>query len=237
MTDADRNRFAKVLYVLGDVFNEPVSDVRAEAYCKALSDLPIEAVERAGAAAITACKFFPKPIELRELLHGSRDDQATLAWGELLREVRRVGYTGCPAFTHLETMQKTIRSLWGSWSRLCNTLPGEGPELIGWMKQFQAHYQAVQQREQLGGYPELSPAEAAKVLAGIVEQVAARSLPSAETPRRVTPTVKAERPPCQYCGRTKPEAHTADCQITIGMERARLRIQEQAEQFSVTVSK
>ena len=85
------------------------------------------------------CELFA--IRLR-----TADGHADHAWAELIREVRRVGYVGTPAFTDERTM-RAIRETWGSWRRLCETLPGEGPELIGWIKQFKAAFQSLERRE------------------------------------------------------------------------------------------
>ena len=92
--------------------------------------------------AMRTCRFFPKPVELRELMTGRADERADLAWGELLREVRRVGYLGTPMFTDA-SMLPTIHTVFGGWRHLCETLPAGGPELVGWIKQFKSAYGTV----------------------------------------------------------------------------------------------
>ncbi len=59
--------FAKAMFVLGETYNEPVSETRVRAYWDALVDLPLSHVIPALKQAIRAFKFFPKPSELREL--------------------------------------------------------------------------------------------------------------------------------------------------------------------------
>lgn len=141
MTDADRMSFAEAMHVLGETFNEPVSDVRTEGYFDALREFPMVDVASAVRMALRTCKFFPRPVELRELITGKSEDRADAAWGELVREVRRVGYIGQPQFADARVM-RAIRETWGTWQRLCETLPNEGPELVGWIKQFKAAYQS-----------------------------------------------------------------------------------------------
>ena len=85
----DRVRFAEGLFMLGETFNEPISDVKVEAYFQALLTYDIEAVVMAIQGALRSCKFFPRPVELRELIDGSVEDAAEQAWGALLGEVRR----------------------------------------------------------------------------------------------------------------------------------------------------
>lgn len=169
MTGADRPRLARVLAVLGETFNEPVSDLRAEGYYEGLKDLDIAAVEAGAMLALKTAKFFPRPAELREFALGNADDAAEIAWAELLAEVRRVGYLGTPTLS-AQTMD-AIRDLWGSWAHLCATLPGEGPELLGWMKQFQIAHKSVQRQ---GQRPELIGREQAKRLVSALITEAAK---------------------------------------------------------------
>ena len=138
----DRVRFAEGLFMLGETFNEPISDVKVEAYFQALLNYDIEEVLMAVQGALRNCKFFPRPVELRELIDGSVEDAAEQAWGALLAEVRRVGYVGTPRLD-ARTLQ-AVHELWGGWQRLCETLPVEGPELVGWIKQFKAAYAGVE---------------------------------------------------------------------------------------------
>lgn len=142
MTEQDRVAFAEAMYLLGETFNEPVSDIRTEAYFGALQDRTLVEVNAAVMAALRQCKFFPKPVELRELIDGSTEDNAEVAWGAVLREVRRVGYWGTPTLD--ARAMRAVRELWGGWHRLCETLPAEGPELLGWAKQYKACYQATE---------------------------------------------------------------------------------------------
>lgn len=142
MTDAERPYLAKILAVFSSVFNEPVDDLKAEGYFVALKDLPLDAVREAAHAAIKTEKFFPRPARLRELVTGNPDEQAEAAWATLTQQIRREGHTGTPELS--EPIWEVVRELWGSWQRLCETLPAEGPELMGWQKRFKAAYASSQ---------------------------------------------------------------------------------------------
>lgn len=146
MTDDDRPAFAEAMHLLGETYNEHVSELRAEGYFDGLSDLSLAELNRAVRLALRACRFFPKPVELRELLTGTPDANADAAWGELIREVRRVGYLGTPTFSDERTLL-AIGETWGNWAHLCQTLPGEGPELVGWIKQFKSAFQSLERRD------------------------------------------------------------------------------------------
>lgn len=145
MTEVDRPAFAEALFALGETFNEPVTEIRAEAYFDALGEFDVQSVTKAIRLALRQCRFMPRPADLRELIEGNRDEAADAAWGAVLGEIRRVGYIGTPNLD--DRTQRAVRELWGSWQRLCETLPAEGPELVGWVKQFKGVYGSVAQTD------------------------------------------------------------------------------------------
>lgn len=132
---------SKAMMVLGETFNEPVSAIRIEAYYAALSDLDTTAVLAAMHHCMRSSKFFPRPAEIREMVAGDTESKADGAWGEVLHAIRTVGYMRFPLFDDQRIMP-AIRDVWGSWERLCTTLPAEGPELVGWIKQFKSAYRS-----------------------------------------------------------------------------------------------
>ncbi len=166
-------KFAEALLVLGETFNEPVSDVRIEAYADALADLDAMDVLHAMKECVRECSFFPRPAEIRERVTGKSEDRAELAWASVLEQVRRVGYTGWPSLP--EPTMDAITACWGSWVRLCETLPAEGPELLGWRKAFAAAYGATErdsERKRLtGGVPLTSRAQLAPNVRAFIREV------------------------------------------------------------------
>ena len=143
MTDNDRPAFSEAMVVLGHTFNETISPVRIAAYFDALSDHSMEDVLLATKTIIRSQHFFPKPVDFLELLSGTADD----AWGEVLSELSRVGYVGIPRFSN-PTVLKTVETISGSWRHFCEQLPAEGPELLGWMKQFRSAFAVMSARHQ-----------------------------------------------------------------------------------------
>lgn len=138
-------QFAKGLGILAATYRSPLSALQTEAYWSALSDMPAAEWDAAVRVCLRTCKFFPRPVEIREAVSGPASDRADVAWGDVLGEVRRVGYLGTPKLP-TGTLE-AIRQTWGSWTRLCQTLPSEGPELVGWMKQFKATHGTVGRRQ------------------------------------------------------------------------------------------
>jgi len=162
-TNNQEREFALLLLGMGELFETPVSHTRAELFARAVEDLPFDAVKAAANAYARSGKFFPKPAELRELVLGDPFDQAELAWSHLLREVKRIGWTGTPMFTDATEERAALGLFGGSWRALCENLPAGGPELLGYRKQFVALHVAAARQAALGELP-LSRAEAAAFL-------------------------------------------------------------------------
>jgi len=168
MTPADRVAFGRAFYALSEAFSEPVSDLKTEAYFDALSDLAVETVLDAMRAAVRECRFFPRPVELRERITGNAQDRAELAWTGVLTLIRRVGWCGNPEGQWPdEAARRAALDLFGGWVQLCENLPGAGPELLGWAKRFTASYVAYAHRDGLKALPPLSRDEAKQLLAKI----------------------------------------------------------------------
>jgi hypothetical protein len=151
MTELDRPAFGRLLFLLGDTFNEPVSDYRLEAYFGALADLLIADVQAAIRRAIAEARFFPRPVEIREYATGSLDDNAELAWAAVRRLVQRVGYYNVPGEKGQpdwpdDATKRAALELYGGWQALCENLPASGPELLGFRKTFLATYRAYAAR-------------------------------------------------------------------------------------------
>ncbi len=117
MTNEERPRLARVLAILSETFNEPVSDVRAEGYLMGLNDIPIEDIERGARLALKQCKFFPRPAELRELAIGDLDDFAQMEWNGW-KKAARLGGAGRPILCEPATAY-AISNTFGSWPAAC----------------------------------------------------------------------------------------------------------------------
>ncbi len=117
MTSGDRKAFGAALYLLGEVFETPVSELRVEAYFEALVDLPVDAVLLAMKAHVKTATFFPKPGELRAMIEGKADDRAEMGWVEALRLARHVGSYRNPELTD-PALRAAIDAL-GGWRTFC----------------------------------------------------------------------------------------------------------------------
>lgn len=178
MTPADRPRFAELMLGIGEVYGEPVSEIRMELYFSALEHLSLDAVRAAANAHVRTNKFFPKPAELLEAVHGSDEDRADLAWVEMLREVRRAGYIGTPQFTD-PVARRAAMELYGGWTALCERLPASGPEQLGVAKLFKATYVAYSRRDVRALLTEAPTKEEARLrLVSLKDELTKRGLPA-----------------------------------------------------------
>lgn len=154
------------MLALSEFFKTPVSERLAGLYFTALKDMSIDDVEQSAASAFQRLKYFPKPVELRELVEGSATDEAALAWAAFTREVYRVGYMRQPSLPPVTL--EAVRIVFGSWQAACGSLPApdsdRAPELMGWRKQFIAAYGDTTRREAVQA---LTTGEAKNILADI----------------------------------------------------------------------
>ena len=93
----------RILAVLSAAYpNFIVRPETVQVYTRLLNDLDEKVLERAAWICMSQCRFFPTIAELREAASsGQLPRSGVEAWGEVLREVRRVGYRGEPDFYDL----------------------------------------------------------------------------------------------------------------------------------------
>lgn len=118
MTDRERPEFAKALAVLSQAHNESVNELRAEAYWLALNDIPLVDFQRACFRAMRELRFFPKPVELRDLVFGSVQDAIESAWTSWRNAARRLGGTTSVAFSDA-ALAETLKQIFGGWPEAC----------------------------------------------------------------------------------------------------------------------
>ncbi len=156
MTRADMPQLAQILAMLAETFNEPVSELRAEGYYIALEDLEIDRINRGALESLKVCRFFPRPVEIRDLVLGTPEERAQREWDQLVFEVRRVGYIGEPKILDDITLE-IISTTWGGWKRLCETLPAAGFQQLAFMKRFMSAYVAADRPVGRSGLPSNPP--------------------------------------------------------------------------------
>jgi len=147
MTTDDAPRFASDLGALGEALDTPLSESRITLYFRALEDFPLDAVEAAIGTAIRACRYFPKPVELRELIAGSPADRPGLAWTRVLAAIRHHGGNVSVDFGDL-VAHYVIEHVMGGWEKLA-LLPADPQEQRFTEAQFVKAY-ALHSRKLVG---------------------------------------------------------------------------------------
>ena len=87
----DKEAFKRYMLGLGEVFNREISQILMDIYWKTLESFSDDKCERAFNQAISNSKFFPKPAELLEIIRGTQEDRAMLAWLSVEKAIRGIG--------------------------------------------------------------------------------------------------------------------------------------------------
>jgi len=150
--DYDFDRFCNALGTWAEVFDKDLSEFAVAAYYQTLKNYPIEDVEKVISNAMGSSKFFPRPVELIELLTGSPQDIADRAEVEALKvlcAIRRFGGHKSVSFDD-STTAAVISQGYGGWHKLADMLESDSK----WFpKDFSRIYQAfARQGIQLNGH-------------------------------------------------------------------------------------
>jgi len=112
-----RDVFARGMTALSETFREKVTGARSEVYYRALQDLTDEQWDAAVTQAIQTLRFFPKPVELREVVMGDLDAVALAAWDEAWDMASSVGAYQTPH--GLDPVTVAVISAMGGWAAFC----------------------------------------------------------------------------------------------------------------------
>jgi hypothetical protein len=87
----DRAKFSEFMSIITEMFDRKLSKLLAEIYWKAL--IPFSDAQCIGAfdEIIISSRFFPKPVDIIEIIQGTQSNQATEAWLQVAETLRRVG--------------------------------------------------------------------------------------------------------------------------------------------------
>lgn len=85
MDDSNKKQFGLMLAALAELYEKTLTKQQLAIYFQALQDLPIDEVGRAVGRCAQFCKFMPKPADIRERCEGTAEDQAAIAWNDVLR--------------------------------------------------------------------------------------------------------------------------------------------------------
>jgi len=116
----DKKLFLQSLNSLESAFGEKLSEDRAKIYwdiLKGYSDLEIK---KAVVRSIRELKFFPKIFEIIEIIEGSTEDEAEVAWLILKEKIERYGGYMSISFPENPVIGSVVKVL-GGWIIICDT--------------------------------------------------------------------------------------------------------------------
>jgi hypothetical protein len=119
----DHKRFASNMNGLAEIFGTELSELKLSFYAKVLERFTDEQVEKAVMMATQTLEFFPKPVQLIELIEGKSQDRAVMAWDVLLNAIRRHGSYQSVLFADPK-ITKTVE-LMGGWLQACSMTEDE----------------------------------------------------------------------------------------------------------------
>jgi len=149
----NQKRFAKNITGLAALYEKELSVSLQELYWTLFADWTDDQFEAACQAAANKLKFFPKPVELRELVGGDQEAVALGAWETLHNAIKRIGNWQSVRFED-SRITRAVESM-GGWQAVCLW---ETKDLSYRRHEFLRTYQALQD----GGPP--------RTMAGLIEQ-------------------------------------------------------------------
>jgi hypothetical protein len=147
----DREKFLKNMALICDINDRKISEPLTDLYWKILEPFTDEECESAFKEIIQTCRFFPKPVDFMEILKGKKQDQATIAWIEVLNAVKRIGNYESVKFT--DPVIHSVINMMGGWDQLAATMTTDEEK---WkQKEFERLYEVISSRD--GKHPEYLP--------------------------------------------------------------------------------
>lgn len=135
MNPTDKLKFNIILTDLADIYDAELSDRKVDGYFEALKDLSLDDIVRATGILKQTTKFFPKPVEFREIILPDLETQASLAYERVLKAFWGIGQYHSVTFDD-RVIHAVIDSL-GGWQKYCNT---PDSELKWYRKDFERLY-------------------------------------------------------------------------------------------------
>ena len=121
MNEQDKQTFANQLMVLSEVFGKEVSKPLARIYFESLAEYSIDQVTQAINKHIKTGKFFPKPVELTDIINGGKpntQDKALLAWLSIIDAMKKLG--AYRALTVNDRLALEVVKQIGGYTNLCS---------------------------------------------------------------------------------------------------------------------
>ena len=122
---AEHGEMVKIMAYLSAHFPRfELTEATFDAYQDVLHDIPADLLKAAAKQYASSGKFFPFASDLRDAAFAIRAQSEGIpspaeAWGEVMRELRRIGSWGAPQFS-TPLIDRAVDGL-GGWSALCHS--------------------------------------------------------------------------------------------------------------------
>ena len=103
---------------LCELYQKSLSEALYAIYMRVLEKYPANLVVSALDKAIATLKFFPKPSELEDLIHGNPEEQAMKAWMSLIEAISSVGHFSNVLFEDPKLC--AVIKFMGGWPAVCS---------------------------------------------------------------------------------------------------------------------
>lgn len=114
----DVEAFVKSMSGLAEVMGIELSEAKLAIYEDCLSKFSDQQILRAISEAARTLRFFPKPVELVELIEGKSEDRAVEAWGVVLKAIKTIGKYQSIMFEDGKIAH--VVEMMGGWIELCS---------------------------------------------------------------------------------------------------------------------
>ena len=113
----DKKLFLKSLNSLESAFDEKLSEDRVKIYWNILKGYSDEEMKKATVGSIRELKFFPKISEIIEIIEGSSEDEAELAWLCFKNKLETKGAYLSVSFPQYPAIGSVVEAL-GGWVKM-----------------------------------------------------------------------------------------------------------------------
>jgi hypothetical protein len=106
----------KAFLALANVHNRKMDEATYISYMRIIQRHPADSVIRALDIAFETSRFFPKPVELLDIIVGNANDRAALAWTNFCTALRRYGAQHSVEFE--DTRWSALVDYFGGWDKV-----------------------------------------------------------------------------------------------------------------------
>jgi len=114
----DNSNFSKGMKMLEEYYNTKLTDANINIYWLRLKGYDDKIFEGIIMKCIDTLRFFPKISDIKDIIEGSSEDEAELAWICLLGKIERIGHYQSVSFPEYPAIASVVEAL-GGWLDVC----------------------------------------------------------------------------------------------------------------------